>query len=109
MFQKLTGEDGRDGKMPVNDKSCRIRIPLDQKIHVVEMYSDQGHSLMAVGLSSGLAIISLVLDEDDALSGYQVANYPLLNHYFSQTDLSQNTSFVVSSTYNSGVSVQTDK
>ena len=75
MFQKLTGEDGRDGKMPVNDKSCRLRIPLDQKIHVVDMYSDQGHSLMAVGLSSGLAIISLVLDEDDALSGYQVLSH----------------------------------
>ena len=54
------------------DDTCKLRIPLDQKIHVVEMYPDQGHSLMAVGLSSSLAIVSLVLDDDDSLSGYQV-------------------------------------
>ena len=52
-----------------------LRIPLDEKIHVVEMYPDQGHSLLAVGLKSGLAIIALVLDDEDALTGYQVLYY----------------------------------
>ena len=52
-----------------------LRIPLDEKIHVIEMYPDQGHSLLAVGLKSGLAIIGLVLDDEDALTGYQVPTY----------------------------------
>ena len=60
-----------------------LRIPLDEKIHVIEMYPDQGHSLLAVGLKSGLAIIGLVLDDEDALTGYQVPTYlyTLTLHY----------------------------
>ena len=33
-----------------NDSQCKLRVPLDDKIHVVEMFPDQGHSLVAVGL-----------------------------------------------------------
>jgi len=63
---------GQD-KADVNDAkdTVMLRIPLDEKIHVIEMYPDQGHSLLAVGLKSGLAIIGLVLDDEDALTGYQ--------------------------------------
>jgi len=67
----------KEGDAGSSGSRCKIRVPLDDKIHVVEMFPDQGHSLVAVGLRSSLAIVNLTAleqddDDVDALSGYQV-------------------------------------
>jgi len=57
-------------------ETCRLTIPLHDKIHVTEMYQDQGHNLIGVGLRSSLVVISLVLDEENqdvsVVAGYQI-------------------------------------
>ena len=56
-------------------ESCKLTIPLHDKIFVTEAYQDQGHNLIAVGLRSSLVVIQLVLDEESTettIPGYQV-------------------------------------